>query len=128
MPKAPRLTEGDAPKKRTRKSAVTTKDTAEDTINVLAPVNAAAPKKSRAKTPVPAPKEILAERSPESGSAHAVAAVDRSSAKEVVPMASLEERIRIRAYELYLRRGGRGGSPEQDWFQAVAEIYGESVA
>jgi len=43
-------------------------------------------------------------------------------------MPSLEERIRIRAYELYLRRGGRGGSPEQDWFQAVAEIYGESVA
>jgi hypothetical protein len=40
----------------------------------------------------------------------------------------VEDRIRIRAYELYLRRGGKGGSPEQDWFQAVTEIYSESVA
>jgi hypothetical protein len=40
----------------------------------------------------------------------------------------LEERIRIRAYELYLQRSGQGGSPEQDWLQAVAEIYGQSVA
>jgi hypothetical protein len=39
-----------------------------------------------------------------------------------------EEQIRIRAYELYLQRGGRGGSPEQDWFRAVAEVHGESVA
>jgi hypothetical protein len=39
-----------------------------------------------------------------------------------------EEQIRIRAYELYLQREGQGGSPEQDWFRAVAEVYGESVA
>jgi len=37
---------------------------------------------------------------------------------------SLEERIRARAYELYLQRGDRGGSPEQDWLQAQAEICG----
>ena len=40
----------------------------------------------------------------------------------------MEEQIRIRAYELYLQREGRGGSPEQDWFQAAAEVYGESIA
>ena len=51
-----------------------------------------------------------------------------SKTKEVVVTPSMEEQIRIRAYELYLRREGRGGSPEQDWFQAMQEIYGESVA
>jgi hypothetical protein len=47
---------------------------------------------------------------------------------EFASTADLEERIRIRAYELYLQRGGNGGSPEQDWFQAVAEVDGHSVA
>jgi hypothetical protein len=37
----------------------------------------------------------------------------------------LEEKIRIRAYELYLQRGGTSGSPEQDWLQAKNEICGE---
>lgn len=42
---------------------------------------------------------------------------------------SLEEQIRIRAYHLYLQRGGHGGSPEQDWLQAKEEISREqSVA
>jgi hypothetical protein len=36
-----------------------------------------------------------------------------------------EELIRARAYELYLQRGGPGGSPEQDWLQAVQEICGQ---
>jgi hypothetical protein len=39
----------------------------------------------------------------------------------------LEERIRRRAYEIYLQRTGKGGSPEQDWLQAVQEIRGEFV-
>jgi hypothetical protein len=51
-----------------------------------------------------------------------------AKAKEVVTFPSLEERIRVRAYELYLRRNGVAGSPEQDWFQAASEIYRESVA
>ena len=38
---------------------------------------------------------------------------------------SLEEKIRERAYELYLQRNGHGGSPEQDWLQATREICGE---
>jgi len=37
----------------------------------------------------------------------------------------IEEKIRMRAYELYLQRGGTGGSPEQDWLQAKIEICGE---
>ena len=36
----------------------------------------------------------------------------------------LEEQIRARAYEIYLQRGGVGGSPEQDWFQAQREVCG----
>lgn len=41
----------------------------------------------------------------------------------------LEEQIRLRAYHLYLQRGGRGGSPEQDWLRAKEEICGrQSVA
>ncbi len=36
----------------------------------------------------------------------------------------LDEKIRIRAYHLYLQRGRNGGSPEQDWFQARREICG----
>lgn len=47
---------------------------------------------------------------------------------DVVAALSIEEQIRARAYELYLQRGGQGGSPEQDWFRAAEEIYGQSVA
>lgn len=39
-----------------------------------------------------------------------------------------EEMVRRRAYELYLQRRGQGGSPEQDWFQALQEISGRHVA
>ena len=35
---------------------------------------------------------------------------------------SLEQRIRQRAYELYLRRCGRPGSDYYDWLQAEREI------
>ncbi len=36
----------------------------------------------------------------------------------------LQDAIRERAYELYLERGGHGGSPEQDWLRAQEEICG----
>ena len=39
-----------------------------------------------------------------------------------------EELVRRRAYELYLQRRGQGGSPEQDWFQALHEIRAQYVA
>ena len=35
---------------------------------------------------------------------------------------SLEQRIRRRAYELYLRRGNQSGSQLDDWLQADEEI------
>lgn len=37
---------------------------------------------------------------------------------------SMEERIRIRAYELYQSRGGEEGDPDADWYQAEAELVG----
>ena len=48
---------------------------------------------------------------------------ETAAAAKSVPV--LEDKIRARAYELYLRRHGQGGSPEQDWFQAVQEICGQ---
>jgi hypothetical protein len=46
-----------------------------------------------------------------------------ASAKELPSKAlSLEERIRQRAYELYLRRGNRPGSEIDDWLQAEEQI------
>ena len=35
---------------------------------------------------------------------------------------SLEERIRLRAYELYVQRGSQSGSELDDWLQAEEEI------
>jgi hypothetical protein len=40
---------------------------------------------------------------------------------------NLEDQIRLRAYHLYLQRGGRGGSPEQDWLRAKEEICGRQT-
>jgi hypothetical protein len=35
-----------------------------------------------------------------------------------------EERIRVRAYELYLQRGGDHGHDWEDWFRAERELRG----
>ena len=35
---------------------------------------------------------------------------------------NLEDRIRVRAYELYVSRGYRDGAHESDWFAAEAEV------
>ena len=51
-----------------------------------------------------------------------------AGATETQASPSVEERIRARAYELYLERGGNGGSPLQDWLRAKQEICGQSVA
>ena len=64
---------------------------------------------------------------PENGNGAQVAqAVPASSeiAAEAQVSSAVEEQIRIRAYELYLQRGGDGGSPEQDWLRAQEEICG----
>ena len=53
-------------------------------------------------------------------------AADNSSPTSVAPVT--EEQVRLRAYELFLRRGGFWGSPEQDWFQAEAEVRDRHVS
>ena len=40
--------------------------------------------------------------------------------------ADREERIRMRAYELYVARGGEDGHEMEDWLSAEAEIDGWS--
>lgn len=35
-----------------------------------------------------------------------------------------EEQVRRRAYELYMQRGGQGGSHVDDWYRAEAELRG----
>jgi hypothetical protein len=45
----------------------------------------------------------------------------------VAPPAT-EEQVRLRAYELFLQRGAFWGNPEQDWFQAEAEVRARRVA
>jgi hypothetical protein len=48
-----------------------------------------------------------------------------SRAKETqTESVSLEERIRQRAYELYVLRGNQSGSELDDWLQAEEEIQG----
>jgi len=39
----------------------------------------------------------------------------------------LEERIRLRAYELYVQRGSESGSEFEDWLQAEEEIQTAEV-
>jgi len=50
----------------------------------------------------------------------------RTVSAEMVPTdpTPSEEQIRRRAYEIYLARGGNGGSPEMDWLQAEMELRG----
>jgi Protein of unknown function (DUF2934) len=36
---------------------------------------------------------------------------------------SLQEKIRLRAYELYVQRGSQAGSELDDWLRAEAEIH-----
>ena len=42
--------------------------------------------------------------------------------------AALEEKIRLRAYEIYLERGEQSGSELDDWFQAERELEGKVLA
>jgi hypothetical protein len=48
-------------------------------------------------------------------------------AEALTPIAVMmsDEQVRARAYELYLQRNGNGGTPEEDWFRAEAELRGK---
>jgi hypothetical protein len=95
MPKATRANDGTTPKKRSRKT-----------------------------TP-----EVGNGTQPENGNGTQVAqpvtttSPEFAHASHVSPV--VEEKVRARAYELYLQRGGKGGSPEQDWLRAKEEICGQ---
>jgi hypothetical protein len=41
---------------------------------------------------------------------------------------NVHERIRARAYEIYVERGGQHGFDQADWLQAEAEILGKLTA
>ena len=45
----------------------------------------------------------------------------RAKAPKIESLSS-EERIELRAYELYVQRGNQSGSELEDWLQAEAEI------
>lgn len=119
MPKTPKASDGETPKKRTRKSTAAAEDSTKVVKAAKTVTKTTQPRAAKAKPAAVPALEIVPP---------VVAAKLEAVHKEVVAMPSLEERIRIRAYELYLRRGGRNGSPEQDWLQATAEVYAESVA
>ena len=76
----------------------------------------------------PKKRTTKAKAAVENGTEVAASAKTPALARETKSSTSIEEKIRVRAYELFLQRGGHGGSPEQDWLQAVAEIHGQSVA
>lgn len=116
MPRTPKSPDGEAPKKTARK--VAGKPEAEAKTLKKKTSTAKSSKLKVAQAEIVATPVVKATNP----------TVAAPSVKDVLTMPSLEERIRARAYELYLRRGGRGGSPEQDWFEAAAEVYGESVA
>jgi hypothetical protein len=82
------------------------------------------------------PKKRTRKAAPESGNGvHAANGNGATASVNAVPEVSngtsvspsVEERIRARAYELYLERGGNGGSPEQDWLRAQEEICGRAA-
>ena len=87
------------------------------------------PKATRATdSTTPKKRTRKAKVEPENGTEVVEVAAQSASTADVEVKPNLEEKIRIRAYELYLQRKGRGGSPEQDWLQAAAEIYSQAGA
>ena len=51
-------------------------------------------------------------------------ALQKSPAQPAAETLPVEERIRRRAYEIYLQRGGQEGGELDDWLQAEQEILG----
>jgi hypothetical protein len=52
----------------------------------------------------------------------ATAPAKKSAPESQIETLPLEERIRRRAYELYVQRGNESGSELDDWLQAEEEI------
>jgi Protein of unknown function (DUF2934) len=143
MPKATRAKEDqETPKKRSRK-AKPADGNGTDAVQPVttAPAIAHTTPEVSAKPELEAPRNASGKAKPAGSNGHA--AVEAPSSGRPVaevkaePATSSparhnghvsEEMVRRRAYELYLQRRGQGGSPEQDWFQALQEISGQHVA
>ncbi|MGL6096574.1 MAG: DUF2934 domain-containing protein [Fimbriiglobus sp.] len=57
-----------------------------------------------------------------------VPAIPADSTPAVTVAEIPQEKIAQRAYEKWVGRGQQGGSPEQDWLDAVAELRAEYAA
>ncbi len=143
MPKATRANDSqETPKKRSRKTQPADGNgTAAVEPVTTAPAIAEVKSEVRAKPELEATKKVSGKSKPVAGNGHAAQAPTEAAVAEAKPEAAAksvssthhnghvsEELVRRRAYELYLQRRGQGGSPEQDWFQALQEISGQHVA
>ena len=66
------------------------------------------------------PKAKTAKKSQPNSTTISITAFESSAASQP----DLEERIRQRAYDLFLQRGGEHGYAQEDWLRAEAEIRG----
>jgi hypothetical protein len=62
-------------------------------------------------------------RGPSSGAASAVSTKDSPNRRD--DQVPIDERIRVRAYELYLERSGQPGDDVGDWLRAEHSLRGE---
>ena len=53
-----------------------------------------------------------------------LSATSEDSAADLISKQAREETIRLRAYDIYLNRGGEHGSDLEDWHQAEIECFG----
>lgn len=51
-----------------------------------------------------------------------ISSVDIEQTGETVSSRPTHEQIAVRAYHIYLERGGDDGNPEDDWIQAEREL------
>jgi hypothetical protein len=76
-----------------------------------------------AKTAPKASAKPAAKSTPRSNSQSATAVAEpKPKSKSKSRSGPSVEQIQARAYEIYLARGGRPGSPEADWLQAEREL------
>jgi hypothetical protein len=119
MPKATRANDGTTPKKRSRKTTPEVGNGTQPEIGngtqAAQPVTTTSPKVGNGTQPE--------NRKATQAAPPLTTSPEFAHASQASPV--VEEKIRARAYELYLQRGGKGGSPEQDWLRAKEEICGQ---
>jgi cytoskeletal protein RodZ len=73
------------------------------------------------------PKKSTSRAKSNGGAAAPAQARIPSTIATVTTMTMTDEQVRARAYELYLERRGDGGTAEEDWYRAEAELRGKSA-